>query len=418
MSLRHVRTAIAQSPAPVSHAVDSLSHLPSLTTDAAWAALSREALPLVERLANRQDSVVVTFVWLGDSLTRNVVVITPLTLVDFSGSILSRLRDTDVWYRSFVLPTDTRFLYRFAPNDKLVPFERDTNVFARFVTMKRDPANPKVFDMGAFGLMSILELPQAPSDSLIRPSDQVAHGAVSRIIIRSRVLGEDRILWVYTPPHYDPHATRRYPVLVLMDGRSYQDLIPTPTILDNLIAQGMVPPAIAVFVDTPGPSRDRDLNCNRGWDEFLTTEVVPWLDARFRTMRAAQARTIGGFSLGGLAAACAALRHADVFGNVIAQSGSFYRAPDGEPPEWLARHAAKGDRLPLRFYLSIGSFEIAPIPSRDPTMLTASRHLRDVLMAKGYPVTYVELSSGHEHVAWRATLGRAIEAVLRSKTAR
>lgn len=416
LSSLYADPASGQSSAPISHIVDSLRHLPSLTTDAAWAALGRLDLPIVERHGSREDSAVVTFVWRGDSLTKNVVVITPLTLVDFAGSVLQRLGSTNVWYKSFVLPTDARFLYRFAPNDNLVPFERDTNVFARFGTMRRDPANPKVFDMGAFGSMSVLELARAPSDSFIRSRRGIASGAVTRTIIKSRVLGEDRTLWVYTPPHYDRRAIRPYPVVVLMDGQAYQDLIPSPTILDNLIAQRAIPPVLAVFVDTPPDARrERDLNCNRTWDAFLTDEVVPWLNERFRATRVARDRVIGGFSLGGLAAACAALRHPDIFGSVIAQSGSFYRAPDGEMPEWVARRVAQLGRLPLQFYLSIGRYETAPIPSRDPSMLTASRHLRDVLVAKGYPLTFVELSSGHEHVAWRATFGRALEAVLRRR---
>jgi enterochelin esterase family protein len=115
-----------------------------------------------------------------------------------------------------------------------------------------------------------------------------------------------------------------------------------------------------------------------------------------------------GYSLGGLAAACAAIEHPSVFGAAIAQSGSFFRAPPSEEPEWLARHLAQNPRLPVHFVLSIGRFETAAIPSRDPSMLTASRHLRDVLLAKGYAVDYRELSSGHEHVAWRAVLADAI----------
>jgi enterochelin esterase-like enzyme len=121
---------------------------------------------------------------------------------------------------------------------------------------------------------------------------------------------------------------------------------------------------------------------------------------------------VAGYSLGGLAAACTAVQHPDVFGTVIAQSGSFYRAPDGEEPEWLARHLANSPRLPIHFVMSIGRFETAAIPSRDPSMLTASRHLRDVLRAKSYAVDYRELSSGHEHVAWRAVLSDALRAAL------
>ena len=400
--------AEAQQSASTGNLVDSLTRIPSLTTDAAWAVLGRRNLPIIETLPGRRDSVAVTFVWRGDSATRNVVVVSPITLVDFAGNILRRLGTTDIWYRTIVLPVDARFMYRFAPNDNLIPFDRDTNVFARMQTMQRDPGNPKVFDYGAFGSMSILELPAAPSDSLIRRRPDVPGGTLAKRSVRSEVLGETRTVWIYTPPGYDPRASKRYPVVVLTDGESYQALIPVPTILDNLIAQRSIPPVIALLIDTPNQTRSRDLDCNPEWDRFLTREAIPWLDGHFHTTRDAPHRVVGGYSLGGLAAMCTALRHPDVFGSVIAQSGSFYRAPAGESPEWVARQAATQARLPLRVYLSIGRYETSAIPSADPSMLTASRHLRDVLVARNILVSYMEFSSGHEHVAWRATIGDAL----------
>jgi len=141
---------------------------------------------------------------------------------------------------------------------------------------------------------------------------------------------------------------------------------------------------------------------------YLATEIVPWLRSRYHVTADARRVAVAGYSLGGLAAACAAIEHPGVFGAAIAQSGSFYRAPPGEEPEWLARQLARNRRLPVHFVLSIGRFETAAIPSRDPSMLTASRHLRDVLLSRGYAVDYRELSSGHEHVAWRAALADAI----------
>jgi enterochelin esterase-like enzyme len=377
----------AQVPSTRSRLVDSVLGLPDLSTDRLWQILSARGLPLVEPVPGDDHRSLVTFLWRGDSLTHNVVVITPLTLIDLSGSVMERLARSNVWYRSILLPNDARFTYRFAPNDNLVPFAQDTNIFARFATMRRDPGNPKVFDNAPFGSMSILELPNAPSDELVYPGKNAARGVVTEHELVSAALGTKRKIWIYTPASYSPAVRGQYPLLIVMDGESYQTLVPTPTILDNLIARGAVPPLVAVFVDNPAESRERDLNCNARWDEFLAAELVPWVQARYRVARDSRHHVVAGSSLGGLAAACAALRNPRVFGQVIAQSGSFYRAPKGELPEWVARHLASTRRLPIRFALSIGRFETADIPSRDPSMLTASRHLRDVLLARGYDVT-------------------------------
>lgn len=404
--------ARAQSPPSTSSLIDSLRGRVGLTTQDAWTVLGRRGLPLVEPTANDSEHCVVTFVWRGDSTTRNVVLVTPLTLVDFTSSIMMRLGQTDLWYRSVTLPTDARFAYRFAPNDNLVPFEQDTNIFARFATMRQDPANSKVFDYGAFGHLSILELPRAPNDSLIRRHPNRETGVVTRGVIASHALGHERVVWVYTPARDMRTRPTRYGLVIFSDGESYQSQIPTPVILDNMIADGMIPPVVAVFVETPSATREPDLSCNARWSTFVATELVPWMDAHYLVTRDPRGRVIAGYSLGGLAAACAAVQYPATIGNVIAQSGSFFRAPDGEPPEALARQLAGRPRRPINFSLSIGRYETAAIPSRDPSMLTASRHLRDVLIAKGYAVIYREFSSGHEPVAWRATLGRALQDLL------
>ena len=62
--------------------------------------------------------------------------------------------------------------------------------------------------------------------------------------IASRRLGNDRRIYVYTPPGHDKGGAP-YPLVVLFDGLDYLSTTPTPTILDNLIAQKRVPPTVA-----------------------------------------------------------------------------------------------------------------------------------------------------------------------------
>ena len=60
-------------------------------------------------------------------------------------------------------------------------------------------------------------------------------------------------------------------------------------------------------------------------------------------------------------------------------------------------------KLPLRFYLGAGTFEI----DRDGgggNILESTRHLRDVLLAKGYQVHYQQFVGGHDGLSWRGTL--------------
>jgi enterochelin esterase family protein len=103
---------------------------------------------------------------------------------------------------------------------------------------------------------------------------------------------------------------------------------------------------------------------------------------------------------------CVAQRHPELFGNVLAQSGSFFTAAD-QPmgDEWVYRHLVTGPKLPLRFYLDVGRFE----PNFS---VTGVRLMRNVLEARGYPLTYQEFSGGHDYAWWRGTFADGLIALL------
>jgi enterochelin esterase-like enzyme len=75
------------------------------------------------------------------------------------------------------------------------------------------------------------------------------------------------------------------------------------------------------------------------------------------------------------------MKHPEIFGNVLAQSGSFWWKPEQEDEyEWLTRQFVASPRLPIRFHLQIGLLE--NLSTARTTMLVASRHLRDVYRPK------------------------------------
>src|SRR5207244_2862799 len=93
-------------------------------------------------------------------------------------------------------------------------------------------------------------------------------------------------------------------------------------------------------------------------------------------------------------------------------SGSFYWRPPGESePEGITRRLATGPKLPLRFYLEAGLMEDQPHPEGGPSLLTAKRHLRTVLQAKGYAVDYREFNGGHSILSWRDSLAEGLMAL-------
>lgn len=132
---------------------------------------------------------------------------------------------------------------------------------------------------------------------------------------------------------------------------------------------------------------------------------MPWARGRYDVTHEAGRSILCGASAGGLAAAYVALARPELFGNVLAQSGAFWRGNEGAngpPYEWLARRVATQPRRDVRFYLEVGGDETVQVVGLGPVFVEAHRRLRDALRAHGYDVVDVEVPHAHHEPAhWR-----------------
>jgi enterochelin esterase family protein len=401
-----------------------------------WRAVEREGTPLVEPIPGDDTAYLVTFLWRDDSADlRNVVACSHALGWSFVRNQMTRLPGSDVWYHTYRLPAATRTGYWLSPNDSLVYLLDMQDRAERMATWVADPLNrtPFVFPKDEDdpddkeALHSMIVLPGAPAQPWAEARSAVPAGHVEKDHIRSDILGNERRVWVYTPPGYTPHTPagtpsaatsgdaadrgQDYTLLVVFDGWAYLRLVPTPTILDNLLAAGKVPPVVAVLVDSLSTEeRNRELPCYPPFADFLARELLPWVCERYAVTTDPARTIVAGSSYGGLAAAYAGWRLPGMCGNILSQSGAFWWRPEGDHEhEWLIHQFVADPRLPLRFYLDAGSFENG---FQDPGILVANRHLRDVLRAKGYPLTYAEYTGGHDYACWRGTLADGLMALI------
>lgn len=388
-----------------------------------WKEIRIENTPVIETISNDKQNSIVTFLWRGKADTKNVLIMSPFFPWMMVRRQMTNLSGTDVWYKTIRASNDLRFTYLISENDPRLPFA-DPLDWAKFkVNPVLDPFNSKKFvypkdeavPNDELSEMSLVELPAAYREPLNVRKEKTPTGKLENYKLASRILKNERRVWVYTPPDYS--AKKDYPVVVLLDGWEYLNLIPTPTILDNLEAAGKIPPVITVFVANPVEegTRERELACNPRFADFIARELMPWLRSRYRITENAKQTTIGGISFGGLAAAYIALKHSERFGNVLSQSGSFWWGPEGyaEDGEWLTHQFVVERKLPLRFYLEIGKLEVFPSTRIGrPINLHATRHLRDILRTKGNEVFYSEFNGAHEYINWRENLAAALQKLL------
>jgi enterochelin esterase family protein len=398
--------------------------------DKFWKEISEQGAPIIEPVAGSDHDMLVTMLWRATEETKNVFV---FRLGDVSKP-MTRLLDTDLWYKTFRLQKGARFIYQFAAN---LPDPKEWRGVTQFAgAVRNDPLNPvqfvehyNEFNPYEGNSFSAVELPNAEPQSwnVVRPN--VPTGRVQRDKFQSKLLGNERPIWIYTPHGYAA-SKKPYGLLVLTDGGGYVNTARVATTLDNLTAAGLIPPLVAVMVDNP--DRWRELSCNSSYADFLAQEIVPWARANYHATDRPEQTIIGGTSLGGLQAAFVGLKHSEVFGNVLSQSGAFGWKPDGEKePEWLNRQFAASPRLPLHFSFEAGLMEgtwwwrdlMAKLPNAppanliDPTLLAANRDLRDTLQSKGYSVHYTEFNGNHGMLNWRGTLASHLIALVGIKHA-
>ena len=373
-----------------------------------WKEVKEQGAPLVEEIESDNGHRLATFLWQADEKLKDVSLISLMT--NPTEYPMTHLPDTDLWYLSLQLPSDLRTTYQFflLPWAKNCPDPFNPNIFA-FYTEKEDPTDIKL-------TRSVLELPDAPSQPWIEPQENVAKGKVQIHTMESKILGNERRVWVYTPHGYKPGTDEPYPLLVLFDGWAYAYLMPTFTILDNLIAAGEIPPIVAVLPDSlDAEIRMKELVYYQPFNTFLVTEFLPWVLTQYAVTSNPQETVIGGSSAGGLAAAYAALKHPEVFGNILSQSGAFSLSPAWEADYgWLARQYGLGPELPLKFHLDVGTLEensFHELRGR-PSTLKGNHRVRDALVKKDYPVHYTEFSGGHDYINWQGTLGDGLKFLL------
>ena len=385
--------------------------------DAFWHEMNQHGTPLIETIEGDETHRLVTFLWRDKGDTHNVVIFAgPAGWDHPEDNQMTRLPETDLWYRTYRVRADLRTIYLLSPNNPLTKLGSDVVDFGTRVVP--DPLNPHQFVYRKGDeipddrdeVVSVLELPDAPPQPWILPRPGGAKGQLNVHRLRSAILDNERRVWVYTPPGYAT-SHEPYGLLLLFDGLAYIDLVPTPTILDNLISEGKLPPLVAILPDNPDQeTRNRELPCHQPFVEFLTQELMPWVHEHYHVTSDPARSIVAGSSYGGLAAAFVGLRASERFGNVLSQSGSFWWDRDPEdniPQEWLIGQFIASPRLPLRFYLEVGLKE----RGGEIDMVSCNRHFRDILALKGYEITYTEFNGGHDYVCWRGSLADGLLAL-------
>jgi enterochelin esterase-like enzyme len=265
---------------------------------------------------------------------------------------------------------------------------------------------------------------------------EVPHGSVQLKNYYSKTAKEWRQVRVYTPPGYDANTSTRYPVLYLQhgggeDGRVWTEMGRTHVILDNLLTEGKVTPMIVVMetsgVGAPpprpaapatppvaaataaptagtaapsggapvspasggGPGRGGRVFNFTAFERLLIDDLIPYIDANFRTRADQPHRAMAGLSMGGMQTRSIAPAHLELFSHIGVFSGGSIAVAD------IKDMAAFKEKVKAVFF-SFGGLE-----NGAPAAKAAAAALKEA----GVNSTYYESpQTAHEWQTWRRSL--------------
>lgn len=262
-----------------------------------------------------------------------------------------------------------------------------------------DPNSQYFFGANRWG--SAVEVPAHDRD--FYAAKNVPHGQVREILFHSNSTNSERRAFVYTPPDYDQSPQKRYPVLYLQHGYGENEYGwsvqgHAGLVMDNLFAEQKI--AHFIIVMTYGMTNDVRMGGMRDFDiqpfqTVLCDELIPYVDAHFRTLADQPNRAMAGLSMGGMETKTITLKKPELFSHIGLFSGGSISIDDIKDLEQFK----KQNRL---VFVSYGGHEVGgggPRRGGDP-----KANVEALKNAGINAVYYVSPKTGHEWQSWRRSL--------------
>ena len=261
---------------------------------------------------------------------------------------------------------------------------------------------------------NVVEVPAAPAR--FDETQTVPHGSVNIHPYTSSVQKAGRTMYVYVPDEYYTEKTKRYPVLYLYHGGGGMEADwvrdgRAAVILDNLIAAKKAVPMIVVMPNNnlvspaaggrgaaPGPPPSAATLARE-----LLTDIIPFIESRYRVAANRESRAIAGLSAGGGTAFPTGLNNLDTFAAVGEFSSGMFGGTGGVTtavgadvivPGLFTNAAQKAARLKL-LYMSCGT--------EDPRM-PFQKQTFDDLTRNGFKPVFMSFAGAHQWKVWRSSL--------------
>jgi enterochelin esterase-like enzyme len=283
------------------------------------------------------------------------------------------------------------------------PFDEGNHYYRLVIDGAEVPDPGSTFIFGSGKWQNDIEIPAFDQDFYALKN--VPHGQMREVLYFGKTSNTNRHCFVYTPPDYDKDVTKRYPVLYLQHGytegesgwgaQGHAGLI-----MDNLLAEGKTKPFMIVMENGGISGSAIGAGARRGggrggfggmggeFERVLLEDVIPYIDANFRTLADQPHRAMAGLSMGGMQTRQITLAHLDTFSHIGLFSGGSITPAD------VNNTAGFKEKVKVLF-ISCGSKE-------NPSGIQSNHNALDQAGIKN--TVYVSPSTAHEWQTWRRSL--------------
>jgi enterochelin esterase family protein len=228
-----------------------------------------------------------------------------------------------------------------------------------------------------------------------RPSIQ--HGTIDSLFFKSKTTSvQERQIKIYKPAGYDNLST--LPTLYVNDGFKAMEFCSYSNVLDNLIADKKITPALVVFIQYQESDREYFLNNTKDYITAICDELVPLIDHNYKTSHLPRDRVIAGISAGAHISLLTALKRPDKFLNAAGQSATITTELFDALTE-----AAENEktRKAFSFYFDVGRYDLLSGAVDNQTFLYANQNLHKKMETTGIGHVFNIFNDGHEWANWR-----------------
>lgn len=228
----------------------------------------------------------------------------------------------------------------------------------------------------------------------------VPHGEVRVHPYFSKTTNQWRRAYIYTPPDYDRNSTARYPVLYLQHGsgeseRGWAAQGRANFIMDNLIAEKKAQPMIIVMENGMVAAKPGATG-NQAFGEVVVNDLIPMVDAAYRTRTDREHRAIAGLSMGGGQALQIGLTHLDLFAYIGSFSGAIRNFDAKTSYAGAFQDPAAFNKKVRLLWFGAGTAEQG--------MHSAAQGAHQALEQAGVKNVFFECPFAHEWQTWRYDL--------------